>query len=88
MHRCGIRGLKGEAYWLLACAAGLRQSLATAGALLGSSVSGLVFIATGQSYEATFVAATIPPAIAVVWLMTVGRQRAHIIKSVSVLCNP
>ncbi|WIA41298.1 hypothetical protein OEZ86_004901 [Tetradesmus obliquus] len=53
---------------------GLRQSLATAGALLGSSVAGLVFIATGQSYEATFVAAVIPPAVAAAWLMTQFRD--------------
>jgi hypothetical protein len=56
--------------------AGLRQSLATAGALLGSSVSGLVFLATGQSYEATFVAAIIPPAVAAAWLMTVRWRKA------------
>ncbi|WIA21013.1 hypothetical protein OEZ85_005346 [Tetradesmus obliquus] len=53
---------------------GLRQSLATAGALLGSSVAGLVFIGTGQSYEATFVAAVIPPAVAAAWLMTQFRD--------------
>jgi hypothetical protein len=32
----------------------------------------MVFLATGQSYEATFVAAIIPPAVAAVWLMTVS----------------
>lgn len=51
--------------------AGLRQSLATAGALIGSTVASAVFISTGKSYVATFTAAIIPPAIALLWLSVV-----------------
>lgn len=51
---------------------GLRQSLATAGALIGSSVASAVFISTGKSYVTTFTVAIIPPAIALVWLTGVS----------------
>lgn len=49
---------------------GLRHSLATAGALIGSSLASAVFTATGQNYVLTFTAAIIPPAIALVWLFS------------------
>eukprot|EP00877_Chromochloris_zofingiensis_P008832 jgi/Chrzof1/4201/Cz14g02210.t1 len=49
---------------------GLRQSLATAGALMGTAIAPIVFIATGSSYVLTFTAAIIPPAIALLWLLT------------------
>lgn len=48
---------------------GLRQSLATAGALIGSTVSTLVFLGTGHNYIATFTAASIPPLLALLWLV-------------------
>ena len=48
---------------------GLRQSLATAGALIGSTVSTLVFIGTGHNYIATFAAASVPPLFALAWLV-------------------
>lgn len=49
---------------------GLRQSLATAGALIGSTVSTLVFLGTGHNYIATFTAASIPPLLALMWLVS------------------
>jgi hypothetical protein len=48
---------------------GLRQSLATAGALIGSTVSTLVFLGTGHNYIATFAAASVPPLFALLWLV-------------------
>jgi hypothetical protein len=49
---------------------GLRQSLATAGALIGSTVSTLVFLGTGHNYIATFTAASVPPLLALLWLVS------------------
>lgn len=57
---------------------GLRQSLATAGALIGSGIAAAVFTWTGQNYIATFTAATIPPAIAMIWLT--ARFRSEIFR--------
>lgn len=47
---------------------GLRQSLATAGMLVGSTVASLTFAATGQNYVLTFAVAAVPPAVALAWL--------------------
>lgn len=47
---------------------GLRQSLATAGALMGASIATLVFTLSGQNFVLTFSLAAIPPAIALLWL--------------------
>eukprot|EP00884_Botryococcus_braunii_P019483 jgi/Botrbrau1/6218/Bobra.0109s0013.1 len=49
---------------------GLRQSLATAGALVGSAIAGLAFRLSGQDYILTFALATIPAALAL--LITVS----------------
>lgn len=57
---------------IILCISGLRQSLATAGALMGTAIAPIVFIATGSSYVLTFTAAIIPPAIALLWLLTVS----------------
>ena len=48
---------------------GLRQSLATAGALIGSTIASLVFVLSGHNYVATFAAASFPPIIALLWLV-------------------
>lgn len=53
---------------------GLRQSLATAGALIGSTVSTLVFLGTGHNYIATFAAASVPPLFALLWLVGVFKD--------------
>lgn len=49
--------------------AGLRQSLATAGMLLGSSIAAAAFAATQQNYILTFTLATIPTGVALLWLI-------------------
>jgi hypothetical protein len=48
---------------------GLRQSMATGGMLLGSSIAAATFAATGQSYVLTFAAAAVPAGIALLWLL-------------------
>ncbi|GLI66744.1 hypothetical protein VaNZ11_010693 [Volvox africanus] len=48
---------------------GLRQSLATAGMLIGSTIASLTFAATGNNYILTFTVAAIPPALALLWLV-------------------
>jgi hypothetical protein len=37
--------------------------------LLGSTIASLTFVATGRNYVATFAAASIFPAIALVWMI-------------------
>ena len=44
--------------------AGLRQTLATFGALLGATVAGIAFKLSGQNFIATFALATIPAGVA------------------------
>lgn len=53
---------------------GIRHSLATLGALIGSTISTGVFIASGKNYTLTFTLATLPPLIAFVWLFIVFRD--------------
>jgi MFS family permease len=53
---------------------GLRQSLATAGALAGSGVASLTFWLTGQSFEATFTVAMVPPFLALIWIVSNFRE--------------
>eukprot|EP01026_Neomeris_dumetosa_P083638 TRINITY_DN9741_c0_g2_i1.p2 TRINITY_DN9741_c0_g2~~TRINITY_DN9741_c0_g2_i1.p2 ORF type:complete len:264 (+),score=26.29 TRINITY_DN9741_c0_g2_i1:69-794(+) len=48
----------------------LRQGLATAGALIGSIAASTFFILSGKSYVATFAAAAIPAALALLWIVT------------------
>ncbi|KAK9839281.1 hypothetical protein WJX81_005580 [Elliptochloris bilobata] len=45
---------------------GLRQAMATAGALVGASIAGLAYKLSGQNYILTFALATIPATIALV----------------------
>ena len=52
----------------LAVHAGVRQSLATVGSLVGSGIASAVFILSGQSYVTTFAAAAVPPVLALAWL--------------------
>jgi Na+/melibiose symporter-like transporter len=47
---------------------GIRHSLATMGALIGSTISTGVFIASGKNYTLTFTMATIPPLLAFIWM--------------------
>eukprot|EP01025_Chloroclados_australasicus_P053393 TRINITY_DN6276_c1_g1_i2.p1 TRINITY_DN6276_c1_g1~~TRINITY_DN6276_c1_g1_i2.p1 ORF type:complete len:553 (-),score=35.37 TRINITY_DN6276_c1_g1_i2:618-2234(-) len=47
----------------------LRQGLATAGALIGSIAASAFFIASGKSYVVTFAAASIPAALALIWIL-------------------
>lgn len=54
--------------------AGVRQSLATVGALAGSAVASVVFLASGQSYVVTFAAASVPPTLALAWLLFTFRD--------------
>ena len=49
---------------------GIRHSLATMGALIGSTISAGVFIASGKNYTLTFTMATIPPLLAFIWIFT------------------
>jgi len=49
---------------------GIRHSLATMGALIGSTISAGVFIASGKNYTLTFTMATIPPLLAFIWIVT------------------
>lgn len=53
---------------------GIRHSLATMGALIGSTISTGVFIASGKNYTLTFTLATLPPLIAFVWLFVAFRD--------------
>jgi Na+/melibiose symporter-like transporter len=53
---------------------GIRHSLATMGALIGSTISTGVFIASGKNYTLTFTLATLPPLIAFVWLFIAFRD--------------
>jgi MFS family permease len=46
---------------------GIRHSLATMGALIGSTISTAVFIASGKNYTLTFAMASVPPLIASLW---------------------
>jgi hypothetical protein len=47
---------------------GIRHSLATMGALIGTTISTGVFIASGKNYTLTFTIATIPPLLAFIWV--------------------
>ena len=60
-HRCDWRTH-------FAVRAGVRQSLATVGSLVGSGIASAVFILSGQSYVTTFAAAAVPPVLALSWL--------------------
>ncbi|GLC74863.1 hypothetical protein PLESTF_001565600 [Pleodorina starrii] len=53
---------------------GLRQSLATAGMLIGSTIASLTFAATGNNYILTFAVASVPPLLALLWLMANFRE--------------
>ncbi|PNW83272.1 hypothetical protein CHLRE_05g232751v5 [Chlamydomonas reinhardtii] len=53
---------------------GLRQSLATAGMLIGSTVAAVTFAATGSNYILTFAVAAVPPGLALAWLVTNFRE--------------
>ncbi|KAG1657019.1 hypothetical protein FOA52_012045 [Chlamydomonas sp. UWO 241] len=48
---------------------GLRQSLATAGMLAGSTIAAVSFYVTGCNYEMTFALAMVPPALALAWMV-------------------
>lgn len=48
----------------------MRFSLATAGALIGSSLAAVVYTLTGQNFILTFTAAAIPPAFALIWVFS------------------
>lgn len=58
---------------LTCMAPGLRQSLATAGMLIGSTIAAFTFAATNRNYIATFTVASIPPLLALIWMVQVGR---------------
>ncbi len=57
--------------------AGLRQAMATAGALLGASVAGLAYKLSGQSYTVTFALATIPATLALLLTISVRNLPLH-----------
>lgn len=54
--------------------AGMRQSFVTVGSLGGSAVASMIFYLSGQSYVATFAAASVPPCLALVWLAVAFRK--------------
>lgn len=56
---------------------GLRQTLVTAGMLIGSSVASLTFAATGQNYILTFATATVFPVLALWWMVQVSGQVSY-----------
>lgn len=47
---------------------GIRHSMATMGALIGSTISTGVFILSGKNYMLTFGIATLPPLLAFIWI--------------------
>lgn len=47
---------------------GIRHSLATMGALIGTTISTGVFIASGKNFTLTFALASLPPAMAFLWI--------------------
>ncbi len=47
---------------------GFRQSIATLGMMLGSTIASFVFVITGKDYIKTFIASIIPPLIAFMWM--------------------
>lgn len=52
----------------------MRQSFVTVGSLAGSAVASMIFYLSGQSYVATFAAASVPPCLALVWLAVAFRK--------------
>ncbi|KAG2487499.1 hypothetical protein HYH03_013918 [Edaphochlamys debaryana] len=53
---------------------GLRQSLATAGMLIGSTIASLTFAITGNNYILTFAVSSVPPLLALLWLSANFRE--------------
>ena len=53
-------------------AVGLRQAMSTFGALVGATIAGLAFRASGQNYTTTFALATIPAAAALMLTISVS----------------
>lgn len=51
---------------------GLRQAMSTFGALIGATVAGLAFRASGQNYILTFALSTIPAAAALALTISVS----------------
>lgn len=51
---------------------GLRQAMTTAGGLLGASLAGLAYNLSGKNYTLTFAMATIPAALALLLVTSVG----------------
>ena len=68
-----VRGPDGCLIRLLVPASGLRQAMATAGALVGASIAGLAYKLSGQNYTLTFAMATIPACVALVLTISVGK---------------
>lgn len=63
--------------WLraLSCScAGLRQAMATAGALVGASIAGLAYKLSGQNYTVTFALATVPATLALLLTISVSKR--------------
>ena len=52
---------------------GLRQAMATAGALVGASIAGLAYKLSGQNYTITFALATVPATLALLLTISVSR---------------
>ncbi len=62
---------------------GIRHSLATMGALIGSTISAGVFLASGKNYTLTFTMATIPPLLAFIWMFIAFKDEIMKTKKVS-----
>lgn len=52
--------------------------MATAGALLGSTGAASIFALSGQNFILTFAAASVPPAVALLWLLSVCAKGTEI----------
>jgi Na+/melibiose symporter-like transporter len=68
---------------------GIRHSLSTMGALIGSTISTVVFIVSGKNYTITFAMATLPPLLAFSWLLVafkdeIMNKKAEIINKTNV----
>ena len=68
-----------------ACA-GLRQAMATAGALVGASIAGLAYKLSGQNYTLTFAMATIPACLALLLTISVRAGPAGTACATSAAC--
>lgn len=59
------------------CTTGLRQAMATFGALLGASIAGICYNLSGQNYILTFALSTLPAVLSLVLVYGVSQDLAQ-----------